>query len=111
MILYHATTALRGKKILSDGRIKKEVERYYTKEENGDGYTSQGYIYLSNEVTFAIYFANCHDIIDKTGELYVFRVEIPDNLLEPDNDELRCQGVDVEKIAIYGSYLSCGLTP
>lgn len=109
MILYHATTAIRGEKILSDGCIKKNIKQYYTKENNSSGYTTQGYIYLSNELTFAMHFANCHNIADKTEEVYIFRVEIPDNLIEPDYDELRYQRASEQEIANYGGDLNCSL--
>ncbi len=109
MELYHGTTDRRSKKILLDGCIKKDVERYFTKDKNGDGYTTQGYVYLSNEVTFSLHFAICHNIIDKTKELYVFRVHIPDELVEPDYDELRHQLATPNEIAFYGGHLKCSL--
>ena len=63
MILYHATTARRGKKIIEDGCIKKYVERYYIKENNDDGYSTQGYVYLSNELTFSMHLKLIYQII------------------------------------------------
>lgn len=109
MILYHGTTANKGEKILSDGCIKKDVERYYTKEKSGNGYSTQGYVYLSNEITFAIYFANCHNITDKEKEIYIFKINIPDSMVEPDIDEMRCQEATKELIQSYGGNLRCSL--
>lgn len=109
MILYHATTALRGKQILIDNCIKKDIDRFYTTEKNGDGSSTQGYVYLSNEITFSMYFANCHRYVDKSDELYIFQIDIPDELIEADCDELRYQGSSSDEIAQYGGELQCSL--
>lgn len=109
MILYHATTEVRAIPILRERTIKKNIERYYTQEENGDGYSTQGYVYLSPEVTFAIHFANCHNLVDKTSALYIFKLEIPDEMIEPDYDELRYQRARQEDIDRYGGALNCSL--
>lgn len=91
MILFHGTTGKRAKKIFKDGEIKCDVERHYTKEKSGTGYTEQGYIYLSNEIMFAVYFANCCDLEDKSRVLYIFKIEIDECEIEPDYDEIRIQ--------------------
>jgi hypothetical protein len=94
VILYHGTTGKRAKKIFEDGKLKCFVERHYTLSKSGDGYTEQGYVYLTNEMMFAIYFANCCDLEDNSGELYVFKIDMEDSLLEPDYDEIRIQHED-----------------
>ena len=109
MILYHATTEKRALSILKERTIKKDVERYYTKEENGDGYSTQGYVYLTPEVTFAIHFANCHNLVDRVSALYVFRLDIPDEIIEPDYDELRYQHLSQGDIERYGNELNCSI--
>ena len=91
MILFHGTTGKRAKKIFEDGAIRCDVERHYTRDKSGNGYTEQGYVYLSNEIMFAIYFANCCDIEDKSDELFIFKIEVEGSSIEPDYDEIRIQ--------------------
>lgn len=109
MILYHGTTDDRAKEILSNLEISNNCERFFTVEENGDGYTTQGYVYLTNEITYALYFANSHHFVDKSDKLYIFKIDVPDHLIEPDYDEMRYQdptGFDRER---YSNDLECSL--
>lgn len=109
MILYHGTTYKRAQSIFKDRAIKKDCERFFTEEENGDGYSTDGYVYLSNEVTYALHFAYCHHRVDKSASLVVFKMEIPDEIVLPDYDEMRHQdptGIDRKR---YDSDLSCSL--
>lgn len=109
MILYHSTTENRAKQIFKDNKILCNCKRFFTKEENGDGYSSQGYVYLSNEITFATHFGYCHSNVEKTDIIYLYRIDIPDELIEPDYDEMRHQdptGCDRER---YSSDLQCSL--
>lgn len=41
MILYHGTTYKRAQQIFKDRAIKRNCERFFTEEENGDGYVLQ----------------------------------------------------------------------
>lgn len=91
MILYHGTTAKRAEHIFEDRTIKKNCLRFFTEEENGEGYSTDGYVYLSNEITYSLYFANCHSLVDKSESLYIFRIDIPDGLILADIDEMRYQ--------------------
>lgn len=91
MFLYHGTTGIRANQILDDKKISNNCDRFFTKEKNGDGYTTQGYVYLTNEITFAVYFANSHTFVDQSKELFIFRIDVPDELIEPDYDEMRYQ--------------------
>lgn len=109
MVLYHATTEKRALSILKDKCIKKDVRRFYTVKESGDGYTTQGYVYLTNEITFAVYFANTHSKLDKSERLFIFKIELPDDVLEADNDELRIQRATEKMIISYGGELNCSL--
>lgn len=109
MVLFHGTTSKRAEDILSDRTIKKDCLRFFTKEENGEGYSTDGYIYLSNEITYSLYFANCHSHVDKSELLYVFRIDVPDELVLSDMDEMRYQdstGCDRER---YANDLNCSL--
>ena len=72
MLLYHGTTYKRAKQIFEDRIIKKDCDRFFTEEDNGDGYSTDGYVYLTNELTFALCFANCHHLVDKSDMLVVF---------------------------------------
>ena len=92
MVLYHGTTEIRALKILTDRIVRTDVERFYTEEYNGNGFSSDGYVYLTNEITFSVYFANSHLGIDSSSKLFLFRFDIPEILLEPDYDEIRYQG-------------------
>lgn len=109
MILYHGTTYKRAKQIFEDKVIKKDCERFFTKEENGDGYSTDRYVYLTNEVTFALHFAYCHHLVDKSEVLVVFRIDIPDERILPDFDELRHQDPTCIDRSRYADDLSCSL--
>jgi len=109
MILYHGTTETRALQIFQDRCIKKDVERYFTEESNGDGYTTQGFVYLTNEITFAVHFANCHNLSDRAKALYLFRIDVPDEMVEADYDELRYQMAREDEIERCGGTLSCSL--
>lgn len=109
MILFHGTTAKRAECILSDRKIKKDCLRFFTKEENGDGYSTDGYVYLSNEITFSLSFAYSHSNVDESDFLYVFRIVVPDKYILADLDEMRHQdptGYDRER---YETDLECSL--
>ena len=109
MILYHGTTYKRAQQIFQDRAIKKNCERFFSEEENGDGYSTDGYVYLTNEVTFALYFAYCHHRVDKSDSMVVFKLEIPDEMILPDYDEMRYQDPTGTDRARYFDDLSCSL--
>lgn len=88
--MYYRTTGKRAKKIFENNKLRCNVNRYYTSSKSGDGYTKQGYIYLANEMMF-IYFANCCDIKDKSGELFIFKIKLDDSILEHDYDAIWIQ--------------------
>lgn len=109
MILYHATTKKRSEKIFEDRCIKHIVDRFYTKELNGNGYTTQNFIYLSNELFMSLYFANSHTLVDKSDSIIVFRVDIDLENLEADYDEIRNEGLSDADMSKYGDDLQCTL--
>ena len=109
MILYHGTTEMRAKQIFDERMICCHSERFFTEESNGNGYSTDGYVYLTNEITFAAFFANSHSLVDKSSKLYIFRMSIPKSELEPDYDEMRYQdptGFDRER---YETDMDCSL--
>lgn len=85
MILYHCTPEERIDCIRRDKCLKAVCDRYFT----GNGATTQGYVYLSNEPTYSIYFANCHLIDCESAKMYLFQFDLPIELLEPDYDEMK----------------------
>ena len=109
MILYHGTTYKRAKQIFEQRIIKKDCDRFFNEEDNGDGYSTNGYVYLTNEVTYALYFANSHHFVDKSDVLVVFRIDVPDKLILPDYDEMRYQDPTGIERARYNDDLSCSL--
>lgn len=98
MELYHATTQIRGEEILRDRCLKKDALRYYSKESGSNGATTQGFVYFTNEITFSIYFANCHNLSESNTDIYIFKVDIPEEFLEPDEDEIKLQSPKNEHI-------------
>lgn len=109
MILYHGTTSNRAAQIFRDKKISNNCKRFFTEELNGDGSTTQGYVYLTNEITYAVYFANCHHFVDKSNQLYIFRVEVSEELIEPDYDEMRYQDPLMNERNRYTTDLKCSL--
>lgn len=109
MRLFHGTTGKRADQIFAERKISNYCDRFFTEEENGNGYTTQGYVYLTNELLFAVYFANCHSLVDKSRDLAIFRIEIPDELLEPDYDEIRFQSSTGRDITEYATELEYSL--
>lgn len=91
MILYHGTTQKLAMEIFRDKVIKKDIKRHYTEEKSGNGYSTQGYIYLTNEITFSVFFANCCNLEDKADSLVLFKIDIPMEKIQPDYDEIRIQ--------------------
>lgn len=93
MVLYHGTTMKRANQILEDNAIKIDAERHYTKDKSGGRYTTPGFLYFTNEVTFSLYFANCCNLEDKSNYTVLFQVDIPIDKISPDYDEIRIQNV------------------
>lgn len=109
MILYHGTPASRAEKIIEEKCISPNADRIYD-----DGYgdellkcvtfhntnvpttlaTTKGYTYLTNSLFYAMYYGNKNamhftgDYDERDKEFYVFMVDIPHELLEPDFDEI-----------------------
>lgn len=109
MILYYGTTMKRAYEIVNDNMLKKDVERHYTKEKSGAGYSSQGYIYFANEITFSVHFANYCNLEDKAESIVIFRLDIPIDKIEPDYDEIRIQDEPEHIRAIYDDDLDYSL--
>ena len=87
MLLYHGTTRKRGKSIVEDKCIKHDAELLYKD-------TTPGYIYCTNDILYAIYYGNKNSLCHKEESFYVFRFNLDENKLEPDEDEVRMVGMD-----------------
>lgn len=90
MILYHATPMINGDQILKEKKIKCFIDRYHKKSRIADG-TTDGYVYLTPNLSLAYYFgAIKFDSLqdEDTKYIYVFKLEIEENELEPDYDEI-----------------------
>ncbi len=109
MKLYHGTSFLGGKSILCDRYIKSIVKRFYTPENNGKGATTDGFVYLSNDLIYALYYGYRQNIKSDHFEVYIFRVEIDRNKLLCDEDEMKLNNVDDKSIYPYPSRLDYSL--
>ena len=88
MVLYHGTSQYRAKLIFESGIIKKDAPRYFTKENNGANFSSNGFVYQSNEITWAYRFAMLHGNVEEENYGYIFKIVIPDEMILADEDEL-----------------------
>lgn len=111
MYLYHGTKQSYGEKILNDGKIKSNIQRNY-----GDSFfksyrTTNGLVYLTNNLSKATYYGNknCFIFDEQENEeyFYVFRMDIDIDLLLPDKDELRAYGMP-EDSTLEKSLKECG---
>ncbi|MCY9763253.1 hypothetical protein M5X06_21975 [Paenibacillus alvei] len=93
MRLYIGTSEERGHSILVEGLIRCQVDRIYEEEDFGEFETTDGYVYLTNDVTMAAYYGNKAQIISESAGayLYLFEVEIDEGELLPDLDELKVE--------------------
>lgn len=95
MILYHATPIKNGLIILQDKKIKCNIERYHKTSRIVDG-TTNGYVYLTQNLSLAYFFAAIKfGELKESKERYIciFKIEIGDTSLEPDYDELRIKKI------------------
>jgi hypothetical protein len=101
MFLYHGTKESFGKSIIKDGAIKSNISRNYDLNVAQDYKTTDGYVYLTNNLSKACYYGNknCFIFKDQKPEdyYYIFRLEIYDEKeLLPDRDELRAYSLDID---------------
>ena len=97
MILYHATPGINGEKIIDTRIIKNNCPRLWNGEaHHSDGNvvdlsSSDGYVYLSNKLSLAAFYGNANrlNVDGDCNDYYIFRINIPDDRLLPDEDELR----------------------
>ncbi len=86
MRLYHGTSFSASQAIISSGKILHDIERTY--DETSLLPTTNGFVYLTNNIGYAIYVANKESIFRKEDYLSVFEVDVDANELLPDFDEL-----------------------
>ncbi len=109
MILFHSTTKERSRKIFEQKSIKNIIERYFTLEKHGDSYTTQGYVYLSNELFYSLSFANNHAINDQSASIVTFKIDIPKEQLLADTDEFRHHNISDDIYDKYDTEIDCTL--
>jgi hypothetical protein len=86
MILYHGTSEKRGIKILKENCLKTNALRVYGEEHPLP--TTEGYIYLTNNLVNAIYYGNNTAWEDGDNYLFVFEIEVEERKLEADMDQI-----------------------
>ena len=89
MILYHGTIMDKAKEILDSKRLKCNIKRDFEETLYFSG-TTDGYVYLTNQFHTAYYYGNIKTI-DDCNDKYVciFKMDIPENVLQADLDELK----------------------
>lgn len=104
MELFHGTSKSRGDIIVEEGKISCHAKLMY--EDGGEDVlqsaefsnglikpttlaTTPGYIYLTNSIFKAAYYGNINAVSGNEDSFYLFKVELPETLLEPDEDEIR----------------------
>lgn len=106
MILYHATTETKGKKILDDGFIKINLpssfndvpkESYINQNDYFNFESEKGYVYFSTRLSKA------YDTIKATvgnndGYIMIFKLNIPEDLLLPDFHEAKVQRCEISNL-------------
>lgn len=86
MRLYHGTSFSASQSIITSEKILHEIQRTYS--ESSLFPTTNGLVYLTDNIGFAIYVANKEAILRREDFLSVFEVEVDDAELLPDFDQL-----------------------
>lgn len=100
MILYHGTSEVFGRKILCDEKILSNTTRNYseTLQLNNtqiDITTTNGYVYLTSSFIRAYNYGNRASLIhNRQPHIYIFKLQVNDELLLPDLDERRLHSED-----------------
>lgn len=95
MYLYHGTKESYGNQIIKQGIIKANIRRNYDDNFAESLRTTDGFVYLSNNLSKATYYGNKNCFIFATNDqeleeyYYVFRIQMNAKELLPDRDELR----------------------
>lgn len=91
MILFHGTTQKRGEEILASGVLKCNTERDFKSIAGIEG-TTDGYVYFTTDLSIALYYGNAKTIgNDYDMQVYIFRLDVPYELLCADLDELKSE--------------------
>lgn len=86
MRLYHGTSFSASQSIISSEKILHEIKRTY--DDSSPFPTTNGLVYLTDNIGYAIYVANKEAVFRKDDFLSVFEVEVDETELLPDFDEL-----------------------
>lgn len=86
MHLYHGTSFSASQSIISSEKILHQIERTY--DESSLFPTTNGLVYLTNNIGYAIYVANKEAIFRREEFLSIFEVDVDEAELLPDFDQL-----------------------
>lgn len=86
MHLYHGTSLSASQSINRSGKIFHEIERTYDVASTVP--TTDGFVYLTSNIGYAIYMANKEAYFKKDEHISVFEIELREEELLPDFDEL-----------------------
>ena len=104
MELFHGTPKSRGDIIIKEKRISCHAKPMFEdgcedilqSAEYSDNLikpktlsTTPGYVYLSDLIFNAMYYGNVNAFSNDEDYFYLFKVELPEEVLEPDEDEIR----------------------
>ncbi|WP_313893843.1 hypothetical protein [Psychrobacillus sp.] len=86
--MYHGTSKKRGDQILNDGMLKAtSIKRVY--DDDHPLPSTDGYIYLTNDIALAVYYANKTSYFsDEDEQLMIFKIEMEKESLKADIDEI-----------------------
>lgn len=112
MILYHGTPISNGMKILEENVIKSNIKRYHYREiDINNTNTTDGYVYLTNDLSIAYYYGNIKTIGNECAQeekyVYVFEILVDDKKLEADKDQLTILKKDSNITYKDSLYLCC----
>ena len=88
MIVYHGTSKKNGENILKTRKIMTNQNKNWTD-------TTEGYVYLSNDIIKALSYGNKSCSTSHLENIFLFKVDVPYELLMPDKDEAYCKGIKV----------------
>ena len=88
MILYHGTSAERAKVIFKEGQLKAKGVNVTHQGKDPLPPTEPGFLYLTNRLYLALYFATEHDENDTIKSCYIFKVNVSESILQPDPTEI-----------------------
>lgn len=109
MQLYHGTTEKRAISIFNDGYLDNFAKRFYVKNFNGRTATTDGFVYFSNEILYALNYAYNNCTSDNSENIYIFKIDIPIEKIVADQDEIELMDQMKTTEDLYGTLLERSL--